>query len=476
MRRLVPCLALLLLLSQNCLAADETWLRISLDGRKIGHLHSLRDVVDEVVETRQVMHLGIERDGTLIELVSEEETRESIEGKPLGFAVSMSMAGSHSRARGSPAGNGLWSIELDQGGHPRSLTLQWPAGALLSEGQRLAELRVEKRPGSHYSVLAFDPSSLQALQIESTVVERENLRLPDGERSGLRIKQRILMGDAPTSSTTWVDEDGAVLRTTLGLFGLELELLACSRECALAPNQPSDILAISSVASPRALGREERQSVLRYRLRGSHELADALAAIPGQSLRLIKDELWILSIDPGGVQQARPDASMQAPNRWLQSDDARLIEIARKASAGASSDRERLQMLQAFVARHIETKSLRIGYASALEVIDLREGDCTEHAVLLAALARALKIPALVATGMAYTNAFAGQTRSFVPHAWVKAWVDGEWQGFDAALGEYGSGHIALSVGDGEPFRFYRGIEALGTLRLEAVEGDNGSP
>jgi hypothetical protein len=76
---------------------------------------------------------------------------------------------------------------------------------------------------------------------------------------------------------------------------------------------------------------------------------------------------------------------------------------------------------------------------------------------------------------MAYTDAFAGQTRSFVPHAWVMAWVDGEWHGFDAALGAYGSVHIALSVGDGEPFRFYRGIEALGTLRLEAVDGGSRS-
>lgn len=476
MRRLVPCIAVLLLLSQTCLAADETWLRISLDGRKIGHLHGQREVIDDVVETRQTMQLGIERDGILVELVSEEQTRESVEGKPLGFAVTMSMAGSISRTRGSPAGNDLWTVELEQGGHPRSMTLQWPAGALLNEGQRLAELRADRRPGSQYSVLAFDPSSLQALQIESTVAARESLRLPEGERSGLRIEQRILMGDAPTSSTSWVDEDGAVLRTTLGLFGLELELLACSRECALAPNQSTDILALSSVASPRALGREERQSGLRYRMRGNQELVDALAAVPGQSLRQVEDGLWILSIDPGGTQQSRPDASLQGPNRWLQSDDAGLIEIAQQASAGARDERQRMQLLQAFVARHIEKKSLRIGYASALEVLDLREGDCTEHAVLLAALARALNIPALVASGMAYTDSFAGQTRSFVPHAWVMAWVEGEWHGFDAALGEYGAGHIALSVGDGEPFRFYRGIEALGTLRLESVTGASDSP
>ena len=72
--------------------------------------------------------------------------------------------------------------------------------------------------------------------------------------------------------------------------------------------------------------------------------------------------------------------------------------------------------------------------------------------------------------------AFGGQTQVFVPHAWVMAYVEGHWKGFDAALQRFDAGHIAFDLGDGEPFRFYRGIEAMGGLELIEVALPGGSP
>ena len=125
-----------------------------------------------------------------------------------------------------------------------------------------------------------------------------------------------------------------------------------------------------------------------------------------------------------------------------------------------------MRRLETFVRNYIEIKSLRVGYASASEVVRDREGDCTEHAVLLAALARALDIPARVATGIAYSPMYAGRRHVFVPHAWVLAWIDGRWQGFDAALRGFNAGYIAFATGDGDPFRFYEGIELLGSVEM----------
>jgi hypothetical protein len=90
--------------------------------------------------------------------------------------------------------------------------------------------------------------------------------------------------------------------------------------------------------------------------------------------------------------------------------------------------------------------------------------------VLLAALGRALDIPTRVVDGLAYTDHYAGKEHVFVPHAWTQAWVDGHWQSFDAALPGFDAGHIALSVGDGDPWRFFAGMDTLGHLRIERVE------
>jgi transglutaminase-like putative cysteine protease len=126
--------------------------------------------------------------------------------------------------------------------------------------------------------------------------------------------------------------------------------------------------------------------------------------------------------------------------------------------------------LQDRVYRHISNKNLRIGYASAGDAARLREGDCTEHALLLAALGRAAGVPTRVANGLAYTDDFGSGGPVFVPHAWVAAWTGERWQAFDAALpGD--QLRLALHADNGDPWRFYSGLDAMGSLQVESITG-----
>jgi transglutaminase-like putative cysteine protease len=74
---------------------------------------------------------------------------------------------------------------------------------------------------------------------------------------------------------------------------------------------------------------------------------------------------------------------------------------------------------------HVREKDYGRGFATALEVLRDRSGDCTEHSVLLAALLRAAGIPARPVVGLA-----CGQNR-LVGHMWVEAYVD-YWRTLDA--------------------------------------------
>jgi hypothetical protein len=101
------------------------------------------------------------------------------------------------------------------------------------------------------------------------------------------------------------------------------------------------------------------------------------------------------------------------------------------------------------------------GHYTALDTIVRRAGDCTEAAVLLAALGRAVRIPTRVVSGLVYSrDDYHGLGNVFVPHSWVLAYVDGEWRSFDAALDHFDSTHIALIIGDGDA----RSIEAANQL------------
>jgi hypothetical protein len=109
-------------------------------------------------------------------------------------------------------------------------------------------------------------------------------------------------------------------------------------------------------------------------------------------------------------------------------------------------------------------------FASAAEVIDAGEGDCTEHAVLLAALCRARKIPARVAIGLVYVN------QAFCYHMWTEVHVGGRWIPLDATRpqGGIGAAHLKMAHGHLEGASalssFLPVLQVIGRLKIEILE------
>jgi hypothetical protein len=110
-------------------------------------------------------------------------------------------------------------------------------------------------------------------------------------------------------------------------------------------------------------------------------------------------------------------------------------------------------------------------FLDARAAVDARRGDCTEYALLLAALARAEGIPARVVAGIAYGSRFVGRPHVFGPHMWVQAWDGRRWRSFDAGLAGFDAGHIALTLGDGSPESFDGTMQAIARLRIVDAEG-----
>jgi transglutaminase/protease-like cytokinesis protein 3 len=113
--------------------------------------------------------------------------------------------------------------------------------------------------------------------------------------------------------------------------------------------------------------------------------------------------------------------------------------------------------------------------ASAAEVAKDLSGDCTEHAVLLAAMCRARGIPARVAVGLVYVP----EPSSFGGHMWTEVFVRGKWIPLDATLGKGGiaADHIKFADssfsddGDSTPLTaFLPMVSVLSKLKIEVRE------
>ena len=202
---------------------------------------------------------------------------------------------------------------------------------------------------------------------------------------------------------------------------------------------------------------------------------------PTQALRSIDPhtaEITVYAIRPGksdGNRDAPADPPTDddlRPNSFIESDDPLIVALAKQA-AGDEKDPWRVAVaLERFVYREVEKKDFTQAFATAAEVAKTREGDCTEHAVFLAGLARACGIPARVAIGLVYLEG----TQSFFYHMWTEVYVEKRWIPIDGTLGLGGIGADHLKIaqsnlnGASAYSAFLPVVQVAGRLKIEIVD------
>jgi hypothetical protein len=72
---------------------------------------------------------------------------------------------------------------------------------------------------------------------------------------------------------------------------------------------------------------------------------------------------------------------------------------------------------------------------------------------------------------MAYPSRFIHRSHAFAPHMWVQAWDGERWVSYDAGLGRFDAGHIALVIGDGTPESMRRMLHAMSKMRIVDAAG-----
>jgi transglutaminase-like putative cysteine protease len=170
------------------------------------------------------------------------------------------------------------------------------------------------------------------------------------------------------------------------------------------------------------------------------------------------------------------DPSYLASSAMVNAGDPLIGKLAARAVRGAEADGlARADALRAAVRLYISSKGLDTGFATASETARTRTGDCSEHAVLLCALLRAQEIPARVAIGLVYAEAFLGHEAIFGWHMWTQALIDGRWVDLDATLGSrYHAGHVLTAVSSldegGIDAALASSLLLMGNLRIEVVE------
>ena len=456
---------------------------VFLEGKKVGYAIQERHAADGKVTTTERVRISVNRVGVPVTLEMSETAIETQDGRPLGFEAVQDFSMMTVVIKGQVRPNGTMEVVTRSMGAEQKTEPSWPTGAIMAEGLRLLSLQKGLAEGTQFKATVFAPSLMQAVEAEVTVGGKREIDLLGTPASLTEVKTALnVPGAGRLVTMSYVDEELRACKSLVPMAGMQFEMVRCSEAFATSPFDPVEFIAKMLVTSPVALEDLAQVSSVTYLLRPK-EMGTSLP-IPQsdtQAVRQLEDRTVEVTVRPirpiqgGTFPYKGSDPQVLAalkPNAFLQSEDKTIVQLARQAVGDANDAAEAVRRIEAFVARHVRNKDLSIGYASAAEVASTRQGDCTEHALLAAALCRAVGIPAKVVTGLAYVREFGGVKDCFGGHAWTAAYVGGQWIGLDAAFkgtgrGGYDAGHIALAVGDGEPGDFFGLATTLGRFTIE---------
>ena len=272
-----------------------------------------------------------------------------------------------------------------------------------------------------------------------------------------------------TRSTFWVDEKGNDVESLTIVPGLgDLHEYVTDRaECMKQP-EGAEIFAATLIHPQIALPSPHDLGQVVYRL---------IPLDPNQKLTLWNEgEQRVLSSVPGSceVEVTAPrfraaDATWELPHEetpelhpylqssaYLEVNAPKIQALAREAVGAEKNPVKAAHLIERFVRAYITKKDLNVGFGSAEETAESREGDCTEHAVLCAALGRVVGLPTRCVVGFGYippgdaeptiANSVDSNTGTFGFHMWAEAWIGpNEWVPMDAALDGFDVGHIAIT-------------------------------
>jgi len=480
---------------QSVFNSRDRWNVYYIQGKRVGYDRiTITDEVragEKVMLIEQLTHLAIKRFGQTTEQETNLRSVETPSSGLISFQCEMRQAAMPIKSEGKVAGDKL-QIATTAGGKTTVDSIDWSPDFKGFLGVEQSLLDKPMQPGEKRTIRTLMAMMNQVATVELAAKQRERVQLLSGTYELMRIEAAVkLPGGQALHQTIWCDRAGNGLKSVLKEMGLET--YRATKAQALEKTEATDLgwgVAVDvegTISDPH----EAKQMTYRVRLKGGDPASVFVSGASQEiaSLDAKTADITVYALRPGVERAAgdfgendKPTSADMQPNSYIQSDNAKVIALAKQAVGDENDPWKTAVKLENFVGEHITEKGLSEAFATAADVAENPVGDCTEHAVLLAALARARGIPARVAMGLVFMpNAADAPGGRFCYHMWTEVFIDGCWLPLDAtrAKGGIGAGHLKLAHGSLEGssalVSFLPVAQVLGRLKIESREGKKGT-
>ncbi|MFZ5806921.1 MAG: transglutaminase-like domain-containing protein [Verrucomicrobiota bacterium] len=437
---------------------EDTWMMIKLHGKRIGFLHEVvsRRATPNGDEwkTEHYQKFKFQRLDSQVDMETVSSVIEDAQGVVLNFETKTEGAGTHLSTRGKREGDFI-AIEGENKKYAVPATAIGPAAF----DRTLRQTPLES--GKYYDTQAFfadfpqAPAQIHAevKGLETVVIEGEPRQLWKVEATSSLFPEIV--------STTWFDQNFKPQYTLLPFLSLgTLEQIVTTRERAMQPLEGAEIFSRTLIQPDKPLGNVKKFQKAVYRLK-----LDSPGKFPLWSeneQRIVSSKKGEAEISVTLPEYEEPSITRRLPytgskpmNEYLQAtpclevNDPAIIELAKQAVGDEKHPLRAAKKIEHFVRNYIKIKDLSTGFATAAETAKTATGDCTENALLAAALGRAVGLPTRIVVGLAYLDEVDKEDATggkFGFHLWAEAWMDENiWYPMDSALSGFDVGHIAIA-------------------------------
>ncbi|MGP1272774.1 MAG: transglutaminase-like domain-containing protein [Phycisphaerales bacterium] len=443
---------------------DEQYFVVMLGDERAGWMVERQTTTEDRITTSAAMRFEVGRGAATVKIEVETEFVETTDHRPISMRSRQSIAAVPVETRYEFFGETV-TITSTQQGRESSRTVDAPTQPWVTPGRAAAIVRDSLSAGASIpDITILDPTfGLTPIVTSRTPLEETTVEVVGRTVPGYRTMTSLSAMPGPPSEE-FIGLDGRLLRSTTTLGGISITMLEAEKEIALADIDPPEIMQSTFIRPNRVIDDPRGTRRATYILSVPDAELGALPSSPRHRIEAIDERTARLVIDLEAAPDAAAPPSPQemGSSTMLSIDDQAVASLVRRAGASKTADAAvRAEALRRFVHGYISGKSLDVGFATASEVARTRVGDCTEHAVLLAALLRADGIPSRVVSGLIYATDFIGAEDIFGYHMWTQAWVENGdgvkgWVDLDATLPAdtpFDATHIALEISnlaDGE--------------------------
>lgn len=447
---------------------SEVWDAAYIGGQKVGYVHSVTDRRDAagqlIVHMRQTTVFTIARFNDVMKLKMTSDSYETSNGSLYAIDSRLQMANQEQRTVGRLGNDNIFTITVQTTGKNESQTIPWDNDVVGPYAPERMLREKPLQPGDKRSFKTFLPE-LNSIVIASLVaIRKEATEMRDGSKKELLLVEQSF-DKLPIKLSLWFDQDGTAVKGLLPMAGMTVTTFRVTQKEAMDEPVGANVdLGYRTLVKPSdPLRNPHQRNSATYRL----EMEDAIAAdtipaagyqkIIGRDKNVVRIEVRRETPPPGSAAgPEEPTSEFLISNAFIQSDNPKIMATARDVVGTATDPWQKVQRLEKWVDGNMQRRDFNIGFATAGEVIDTRHGDCTEHSVLLAALCRAVGVPARVAMGLVYVESIG----AFGYHMWTEVKVGGQWYAVDGTLGlgSIGAGHIKIADSS------LKGVSAMSTL------------